>query len=167
MSRINKEISMVVIVVLIVLIVSGFVFFHVESMRGLGDIPDTDEHEITGKIVNYTGVWYKFVNVYFDNGSEITFDGRGIWDAVGDLELNQTYTFYWRWSTFEMETVDGQYYGKWCYRIEDVNDVVWEPDLPLVQCGLIVTLCLLTILGVIVYVFLAKEDDGNEGLEEE
>lgn len=165
MSRINKEIAMVVIVVLIVLIVSGFVFFHVESMRGLDDIPDTDDHEVTGKIVNYSGVWYKFVNVYFDNGSEITFDGRGIWDAIANLELNQTYTFHWKWSTFEMETESGQYYGKWCYRIEDINATVWEPDLPLVQYGLILVLCFLVLLGVIVYVFLTRNDE-NGGVEE-
>lgn len=152
--RVNLEILMVVIIVLIVMILSSFTYVYIENLRGKDDIPDYQVHETAGIVTGYNGLWYKFAQVSFANGSEITFDGRGIWDAVSDLDLNEYYTFYWKWSTFDFETKEGKYVGKQCVRItDDSGNTIWTPEKPFVVHGLFFVFAFLIIIAPIVFMY--------------
>lgn len=167
MGRLNLEIAMVVIIILIVMLLSVFTFSYVESLRG-GPLPDENIHITEGVVTGYSGVWYKFATVTFSNGSTMTFDGRGVWDAVSELELNQQYRFYWKWSTFDFETQDGKYLGKWCLRIENEQGVTeWQPKYPFVVHGLFIVLVILIIIAPIVFMYWndARKKEKHERVE--
>lgn len=127
----NKEILMVVILGISVFLLSSAVYVYIES-EYVNELPDDEYHFAFGQISDVQGVVHKHVTIEFTNGSNITFEGTGIWDGVMDLDNDTNYTFYWRWSRFESDIQGNlEYIGKNCYQINNGEDIVWQCDIPI------------------------------------
>lgn len=120
-KRINKEILMIVSLTLIVLIIAGCVFVHIENERVISNFPDTLMHVKVGNITSVNGVMEKNIDVEFNDGTNITFEGRGIVPIVLVLHLENEYKFYWKWDSFYTEVASVNHVARRCVRIESMN----------------------------------------------